>query len=335
MDVPETMQAVRLMQSDPEAPTLDVRTVQVPSPGPGQVLIKVHAAPLHPGDRLFCMGQHGFRRSTPTTPGLEGCGTVVDARGGLFSRGLIGRRVAFLSDPDGDGSWAPYVAVQAQRCLPVWPALTDEQAALLLLGPCTALGLLDEVAGGRRAGIVVTAASGVMGRLLLRLAQRDKRPFVGLVHGPERVRTVRALGAAHVIDMEGLDAEAKLRRAVRAVQARCVLDVVGGRDAGLALAALPDGGELIHHGTLSGEAPQVDPDDLVYRGKHVRGYWVEDRLRSDGLRARIAWLPRLRALAPDVAIAVRDEIGLDDVPALIREPTRGLGRHLIRPDRTR
>jgi len=111
-----------------------------------------------------------------------------------------------------------------------------------------------------------------------------------------------------------------------------VLDVVGGEDAGRALAALPDGGELIHHGTLSGEAPRVDPDDLVFRRKRLRGYWVEDRLRSDGLRARIAWLPRLRALAPDVAIAVRDEVGLAEVPALIREPTRGLGRHLVRPD---
>ncbi len=334
MTLPDTMQAVQLVTVDEQAPVVEVRTVPVPRPGPGQVLVRVAAAPLHPGDRMLCRGHHGFRRPVPTTLGLEGSGEVVEASGGLLARGLVGRRVAFLTDPDGDGSFAPWVAVQADRCLPAWSALSDAQAALMLLGPCTAIGLLDEADRLGHKGVVVTAASGVIGQLILRLAAHQKRPAVALVVGEDRAARVRAMGVEHVVDMEDADADGQLRRAVRAVQASCVLDAVGGETASRALAALPEGGDLVHHGTLSGTAPQVDADDLVYRRKSVRGYWFEDRLRTDGIRARLAWLPRLRALSGELGIDVREELSLGEVPAAMSAPTRGTGRHLVRPGLT-
>lgn len=325
------MRAVRLIATDPTSPRVEVREVVVPTPAPGEVLVRVHAAPIHPDDVLFCRGRHGFRRPLPTTPGLEGAGTVVAAHGGLIARGLVGRRVAFLSDGEREGSWAPYVAVPAWRCLPVWPGLDDARAALLLLAPCTALGLLDAVPGGPRAGIVVTAASGVIGGLVARIAAQSGRPVVAVVEGEARAARVRASGVPHVVDLSAPDGDAVLRREVRAVRAHAVIDAVGGEVAGRVLAALPDGAVLIHHRTLSGDAPRVDPDDLVYRGKTVSGFWVEDRLRRDGLRARMRWLPRIRALSEDLVIDAVHRIGLDDVPAALDDLPGGRGRLLIAP----
>lgn len=331
MKVPETMHAVRLLRIDEDRPELAIQRVEVPRPGPGQVLVRVTGAPLHPGDRLFCRGHHGFVRPVPTTPGLEGTGVVVGSHSGLLGRALVGRRVSFLSDPDGDGSWAPWVAVQASRCVPVWPALSDTAAALLLLGPCTALGLLDEADAAGHRSVVVTAASGAIGRLLLGLCLRQGRSAVAVVSGAERVKTLTDLGFPHVVDLDAPDGDARLRREVQAVRATCALDAVGGATAGRVLAALPPGGLLIQHGTLSGAPPELDRDDLVFRRKRVRGYWFEDRLREDGLRAWVTWLPRLRWMLDEVAIRVRGHLSLEDVPAVVQEETSGAGRWILRP----
>lgn len=65
-----------------------------PKPGPGEVLVKIEAAPCNPSDLLFLQGMYGVRKSLPAVPGWEGAGVVVEAGKGVLPWLLKGKRVA-------------------------------------------------------------------------------------------------------------------------------------------------------------------------------------------------------------------------------------------------
>ncbi|HMV68804.1 MAG TPA: alcohol dehydrogenase catalytic domain-containing protein, partial [Myxococcota bacterium] len=167
----ESMRALRVLATG-AAPTVEVRRTPVPWPGPGQVLVRMHAAPIHNADVAFCRGTWGLRRPLPATPGVEGMGEVVSSGGGIVGRWLVGRRVAVLARPDGDGTWAEYVATDASLCMPIGPAVSDRQGATLLFNPLTAIAAVDLARASSGAGVIVTGASGALGRMIVRLGRR-------------------------------------------------------------------------------------------------------------------------------------------------------------------
>lgn len=73
----------------------------IPTPSEGQLLIKVAASTINPADRLFIEGKY-FRRPLPAVCGMEGTGTVVEAKGEAL-QSWVGKRVTFISSL---GSWA-------------------------------------------------------------------------------------------------------------------------------------------------------------------------------------------------------------------------------------
>lgn len=330
--IPHTMRAVR-MAAYAETPELHVRDVTVPTPGPGQVLVRVEASPIHLDDVVFCRGRHGFRRAVPTTPGFEGSGQVVSVGGGIVTRVLAGRRVAFAVSEGQEGAWAEYVVVDGSRCVPLWDSIDDEQASTLLVDPITALALLDEVRAHKHKGIVQTAPSGTVGRMITRLAARRNVPVVQVAADAEEAALVADLGGSEVLDASMPDFDAKLRRATRAWQATAAIDGVGGAITGRLLAAMNDGAEAILYGLEPDTRVTVDLSELVYRGKTVRGFCFVDRAREQGTRGILAQLPTLRRLADDLRTDVTDRITLEEVPQAVREHQRvlGGGRVLIRP----
>ena len=72
--------------------SLYIRKVPIPTPGAGQVLVKMHTAAFHPSDLMFMRNDYGIRRPLPTTPGFKECGTVVPSGAdlGLLRRGKRG-----------------------------------------------------------------------------------------------------------------------------------------------------------------------------------------------------------------------------------------------------
>ena len=68
---------------------------EIPKPGPGEVLIKVEAAPLNPSDIYMMEGKFEGEVNYPMVPGSEGAGTVVASGGGYMGWKLMGKRVGF------------------------------------------------------------------------------------------------------------------------------------------------------------------------------------------------------------------------------------------------
>lgn len=85
---------------------LKVMKIPVPEPKAGQLLVKVHAAPINPSD-LYCMkGMYDefdvFKTNYPAVAGWEGSGIVVKSGGGMIANRCVGRNVSFVRAPEGN-----------------------------------------------------------------------------------------------------------------------------------------------------------------------------------------------------------------------------------------
>src|SRR5919107_5739957 len=116
------MRAWRVHELGDPSTVMSLDEVDRPTPGNGQVLVKVKAAALNFPDVLMAMGMYQEKPPLPFTPGVELCGEVVGT----------GRRV--LGSPSGGpGGFAEYALMDAHAAFPVPHGLSDEQAAALHL----------------------------------------------------------------------------------------------------------------------------------------------------------------------------------------------------------
>lgn len=74
-----------------------IKEIDIPTPGAGEVLIRVEASPINPSDAMFLKGAYSNPRKVPCVPGFEGSGVVVKSGGGDLADSLVNKRVAFTS----------------------------------------------------------------------------------------------------------------------------------------------------------------------------------------------------------------------------------------------
>ena len=237
----------------------------LPETGPGQVLVEVAAAAVNPSDLMFIRGHYGFTRALPTVPGFEASGRVV-AGNGVYPRRLVGRRVAWGVQREGDGTWAQYVVADARACLPLLPRVTFEQGATLLVNPFTAWALVEQARKERRRAVVQTAAASALGLMVLRLAKRAELPMIHIVRRAEQVEQLTALGAEVVLNSSEPDFDDALHRHCKDLHATLALDAVAGEMPGRLLQAMPKGSKVVVYGALSEQGVTVSPERLIFQG---------------------------------------------------------------------
>jgi len=93
--------------------TFSVKTLPIPKPADGEVLIQVMAAPINPSDVAFItLGGYAGNKTAPCTAGLEGSGVVIQSGGGLMGWGLMHKKVAF-NPTQATGSYAQYALAKS------------------------------------------------------------------------------------------------------------------------------------------------------------------------------------------------------------------------------
>ncbi len=290
----------------------------VPEPKAGQVLIKVGAAAVNPSDLMFIRGRYGFTKPLPTVPGFEASGRVV-AGNGRYPRWLVGRRVACGVQGGGDGTWAEYVLVEAMSCIPLLPRVSFEQGASLLVNPFTAWALVEQAGRGRHRAVVQTAAASALGQMVLRLAVRAELPMIHVVRRTEQVHTLRALGAAVVLDSSAPDFDEALARHCNDLTATLAFDAVAGDTPARLLRAMPPKSKVVVYGALSEQEVKLSPGELIFRDQRVEGFWLSSYLGSlslPGLLYRA--LQVQRALGTDLQTRVRSRVPLEEAVEGIR-----------------
>lgn len=250
----------------------------MPTPGPGELLVRMRAAPINPNDLMFLDDAYEVKKPRGTIAGFEGTGTVVASGGGLLGRFLVGRDVACAAGP-GDGTWAEYACIAATRCAPLSKSTDRDQAAMLLTNPLTATVLLGTARRQGHRAFVQNAAAGALGKMLVRLCVREGLPLVNLVRRPEQAAALAALGAEHVVVATAPDADATLHALCAKLGVTYAFDAIAGDATDQLARALPIGGRLLVYGALSGQPCHVDGNTLVFRRLQVEGFtmyaWLE------------------------------------------------------------
>jgi NADPH:quinone reductase-like Zn-dependent oxidoreductase len=254
------------------AQVLEVVTEPDPVPGPGQVRVRMKVMTINPADLLSIEGRYGAEPlALPATPGVGGWG-IVDAVGEGVKRLAVGDAVL----PLGPGQWADTVVVHERMAPKAPPGADPEQAALMRANPATAeLMLSDLVALKPGDWVVQNAANSAVGRLVIRFARETGYRTVNIVRRADVVESLHAEGADGVIVDDGRDDMTDAILALTGgVRPRLALDAIGGQATATLAAAVATGGTVAVYGLLSGQAPQAEARDLVFRDVHIRGFWL-------------------------------------------------------------
>jgi NADPH:quinone reductase-like Zn-dependent oxidoreductase len=316
--LPETMRALRLTAYDGRPESLQLVEVPVPQPAAGQVLVRVAAAPINPSDQMFLRGLYGVKRALPTVPGFEGSGTVV-AAGSLPAKLLVGRRVGFTPSTGADGTWAEYVVVPAMQCLPLLPRISNEQGSMLFVNPFSAWAMMELARRGKHQALVQSAAASALGRMLMKLALKEKLPLVNVVRRAEQEQLLRQAGAEHVVNSSEPEFEERLRIKCHELGVTLAFDAVAGPMTGQLAQALVDGGTVIVYGGLSEQESRITPQELIFRHKKIEGFWLADFFGKgfgrDQLRA-LASVPLL--VGKDFETPIRARMPLESAAEALR-----------------
>lgn len=235
----------------------------VPAPAKDEVLIRQSAAGINYIDVYVRTG--AYPRALPFAPGREGVG-IVEAAGAEVTGLAPGMRVAYPESPN-LGGYAEFVAVPARFCVEVPDGVRDEIACGAMLQAMTAQYLAsDSYNVGPGDHVLVHAAAGGVGRILVQLAKRRGATVIATAGGPEKTALAAAAGADHVIDYRAVDFEPEVKRITGGAGVECVYDAVGKDTWERSLRCVRVRGSFVLYGASSGKVPPIDPQTLSAAG---------------------------------------------------------------------
>ena len=242
--------------------SLQVRELDPPRPGPGQVLVDVAAAGVNFIDVYQRTGV--YEKELPFVVGSEGAGTVSRV-GPDVTELAVGDRVAWAMVPD--AGYAEQVIVPAERAVPVPDGVDTETAGALILQGVTAQ-FLSETTYPARAGetALVHAAAGGVGLLLTQLLTAKGVRVIATTSTEEKAKLAREAGAAEVVLYTREDVVDAVRRLTDGQGVDVVYDGVGRSTFDAGLDCLRPRGMMVLFGASSGPVPPVDPQTLNRKG---------------------------------------------------------------------
>ena len=261
------MQALQVQTLSPDLSGCALIELPVPRRGPGEVLVKVHAASLNFPDLLMTRGDYQFKPEVPFTAGLEFAGEVIEADADSpFRAGDA------VYGGNKTGAFADYAVVPARALSPKPPGISMAAAAALGAAYGTAYTALVEI-GGLKAGqwVLVHGASGGVGLAAVELAKRLGAHVIATTGSPAKLEPLRAACDANAVIL----AEGRFREQVAALTGGhlcdLVYDPVGGDAFDESTRCVAFGGKLLVIGFASGRIAEVSTNIPLIKGFSVVG----------------------------------------------------------------
>jgi NADPH2:quinone reductase len=231
-----------------------VEEVDDPRPGPGQVVVDVHACAVNFPDVLIIQNLYQFKPQLPFSPGGEVAG-VVSAVGEGVTTVSVGDRV--LASP-GWGGLAEKVAVDAASAIPVPEGVDLVHASAFLYAYGTSHYALRDRAE-LRAGetLLVLGAAGGVGLSAVELGSVMGAVVIAAASTEDKLELCREHGAAMTINYATEDLKTRVRELTGGAGADVVYDPVGGAYSEAALRSTAWDGRFLVIGFASGEIPRI------------------------------------------------------------------------------
>ena len=276
------MRAVLLSEFGPPE-VLVPADVPDPVPGPGQALIDVEIANITFVETQIRAGKapRALELQLPVIPG-NGVGGLVSAVGEATDGALVGTRV--ITSTGGSGGYAERVAVDAAGLLPVPDAVGLPEAVALLADGRTAMSLMRAAQVRPDETVLVEAAAGGVGSLLVQLAAGAAARVIAAAGGERKLQVARDLGADEAVDYNQAGWTERVRDGVDVV-----FDGVGGGIGRAAFDLVRPGGRFCALGLASGAFTNIPDADAARRNVTVvRGTRLEPEQLRELSRAALA-----------------------------------------------
>ncbi len=277
-------------------------------PGPGQVVVRVHAAGVNPVDTYIRSGAYARKPSLPYTPGSDGAG-VVEAVGEGVKRVKAGDRV-YLSGA-ASGTYAQQALCLESQVQPLPQKISFAQGAGVWVPYATAYRALFQLAEAKPPDVVlVHGASGGVGTAAVQLARAAGMTVIGTAGSDKGKELVRKEGAHHVLDHNAPDLSDKLMALTGGRGADVILEMLANKNLGKDLQLVAAGGKVIIVGSRG--PVEVNPRDAMMREATVIGLmlFAATERQLAGIHAALAAGMENGALRP----VVGQEMPLADAP---------------------
>ncbi|TDB73189.1 zinc-binding dehydrogenase [Micromonospora sp. KC723] len=237
---------------------------------PGQVVVDVAVAGISFVETQIRRGTDRWheRPGLPYVPGGLVAG-LVSAVGAQVDPAWLGRRV--VASTGATGGFAERAVALVGKLFPVPDGLGLPEATALHSDGSTAQGLVEHAKIGPGDWVLVEAAAGGVGSLLVQLARAAGAQVVGAARGSRKLDVARELGADVVVDYSEPGWTERVLEATGGTGPDVVFDGVGGQIGRAAFEVTARGGRFSVHGASSGEATVIDREEARHRGVEVIG----------------------------------------------------------------
>lgn len=251
--------------------SLVVSDVPDPVPGPGEVLIEVHAASLNFPDLLVIQGLYQFKPEPPFIPGAEASGVIITLGEGVT--GLdVGQRVATVGVA---GGFAQLRAFEARSVIPLPDDADFEVAAATTLTYGTSYHALvqrAELAKGET--LLVLGASGGVGSAAIEIGKALGATVIAGASTDDKLAFCKNVGADETINYSTEDLTSRVKELTGGHGADVVYDPVGGDLAESAFRAIGWKGRYLVVGFTAGDIPRLPLNLPLLKGASVVGvFW--------------------------------------------------------------
>ena len=247
-----------------------LRLVELPDPPlrSNDVRVRLTLAAIHNHDLWMVRGSYGQRPPLPALSGSEAVGVVNEVGSGVTSV-RVGQRVAALGVP----VWSDTFVLADKACVPVPDSLDDAAACQLVAMPLSAMMLLED-AKGQSGWLAQNAANGAVGKALAEMAPSYGVSVLNVVRRAAAVDELRAAGIGNAVATDTQGFRERARAVTGGAPIVRAIDSVGGDDSRRLMSVLADGGTLVTFGSMAQKPIQLDPGELIFKGKKVEGFWA-------------------------------------------------------------
>ncbi len=246
-------------------------------PGPGQVVVRVHAVGVNPVDTYIRSGFYPNKPSLPYTPGMDAAGPV-EAMSQDVARVTIGDRVYTAGTIS--GAYAELTLCEASQVHPLPTQVTFAQGAAVNIPYATAYrALFHRARAVPREVVLVHGASGGVGVAAVQLARAAGMTVIGTAGTEKGRRLVTEQGAHHVLDHRAAGYLEKLVAVTGGRGVDVVLEMLANVNLGKDLGILAPGGRVVVIGSRG--TVEIDPRAAMSRDASILGMSLMNTPRNE------------------------------------------------------